>query len=57
MNREPEEKSFTTADLAAAAEIFEPSILLSYFVGVNCHQKNIKFHDARRMIWLNFSKS
>jgi len=23
---------------------------------VNCYQKNIKFHDAGRMIWLNISK-
>jgi hypothetical protein len=48
--REPEEKSLTAADLADAAEILEPSILLSYIVGVNYYQKNIKFYDAQRMI-------
>ena len=39
MNREPEEKSLTAADLAAAAEILELAMLLSCVVGVNCYKK------------------
>jgi hypothetical protein len=35
MNRDPEEKILTTTDLAAAAEILEPAILLSCFEAIN----------------------